>query len=84
MAFADEVSEEGELVGSAMELKKIEYDLMKALPKEHWILWNIQLITLGREICKAPTPKCEECFLTEYCEDYRKRSRMQSKKRAKG
>lgn len=27
MAFADEVSEEGELVGSAMELKKIEYDL---------------------------------------------------------
>ena len=45
---------------------KVEQDLMKALPKEHWILWNIQLITLGREICKAPTPKCGECFLTGY------------------
>ena len=52
---------------------KVEMDLMKALPKDHWILWNIQLITLGREICKAPTPKCETCFLTDYCEDYKKR-----------
>ena len=52
---------------------KVEQDLMKALPKEHWILWNIQLITLGREICKAPTPKCGECFLTGYCQDYKKR-----------
>lgn len=52
---------------------KVEKDLMKALPREHWILWNIQLITLGREICKAPTPKCGECFLREYCDDYKKR-----------
>ena len=46
------------------EPEKVEKDLMKKLPKDHWILWNIQLITLGREICKAPTPKCSECFLT--------------------
>ena len=26
---------------------KIEYDLMKVLPKDHWILYNIQIITLG-------------------------------------
>lgn len=62
---------------------KVEQDLMKVLPKEHWILWNIQLITLGREICKAPTPKCEECFLTEYCEDYKKRSKAPGRKKAK-
>ena len=49
---------------------KVEMDLMKKLPKERWILWNIHLITLGREICKAPTPRCEECFLKEYCSDY--------------
>lgn len=54
---------------------KVEQDLMKALPKDHWILWNIQIITLGREICKAPTPKCGECFLTEYCKDYIKRQK---------
>ncbi len=58
---------------------KVEYDLMKALPKDHWILWNIHLITLGREICKAPTPKCEECFLTEHCSDYKKRNRKRKK-----
>lgn len=62
---------------------KVELDLMKALPKEHWILWNIQIITLGREICKAPTPKCEECFLQEQCDDYRKRNKDRKKKNDK-
>lgn len=52
---------------------KVEMELMKVLPKDHWILYNIQIITLGRQICKAPTPRCEECFLTEQCADYRKR-----------
>ena len=47
--------------------EKVEYDLMNVLPKEHWILWNIQIITLGRTICVARSPKCEECFLREYC-----------------
>ena len=47
--------------------KDVEFDLMKKIPKDHWILWNIHLITLGRSICKAPNPKCSECFLREYC-----------------
>lgn len=47
--------------------EKIEYELMKVLPKEHWILWNIQIITLGRSICVARSPKCKECFLRELC-----------------
>ena len=42
---------------------KIEYELMKILPKEHWIRYNIQIITHGRSICIARRPKCEECFL---------------------
>lgn len=52
--------------------EKIEYDLMKALPEDHWILYNIQIITFGREICFARNPKCEECFLTDYCAYYKK------------
>lgn len=48
---------------------KIEYDLMRKLPKDHWILYNIHLITLGRSICIARKPKCEECFLREYCKE---------------
>ncbi|SET66004.1 DNA-(apurinic or apyrimidinic site) lyase /endonuclease III [Lacrimispora sphenoides] len=47
--------------------EKIEYELMKVLPKEHWILWNIQIITLGRSICIARNPKCSQCFLEKLC-----------------
>lgn len=58
---------------------KVEMDLMKKLPKDRWILWNIHLITFGREICKAPTPKCEECFLKELCSDYKARGKKGKK-----
>lgn len=54
---------------------KVEFDLMKELPKDWWILWNIHIIRLGRTICKAPTPKCGECFLQEYCPDFKKRNK---------
>ena len=47
--------------------EKIEYDLMKILPKDHWILYNLHIITLGRSVCTARSPKCEECFLNTYC-----------------
>ena len=46
---------------------RIEFDLMDKLPKDHWILYNIHIIRLGRTICKAPTPRCEECFLRDLC-----------------
>lgn len=46
---------------------KIEFDLMKKLPKDHWILFNIQIITHGRSICTARSPQCGECFLRELC-----------------
>jgi len=53
---------------------KIEFDLMKILPKENWIQYNKQIITHGRAICKAPTPKCEACFLQEECKFYSERN----------
>lgn len=46
---------------------KIEMDLMKVLPKDHWILYNIQIIRLGRSICFARNPKCDECFMRDLC-----------------
>lgn len=48
---------------------KIEFDLMKKLPKDHWILWNIHIITFGRSVCTARNPKCGECFLRRYCKE---------------
>ena len=47
--------------------EKVERELMKVLPKDHWLLYNIQIITLGRQLCKAIGPKCEECFLAGVC-----------------
>ena len=46
---------------------KVEHDLEKVLPEDHWILWNIQIIAHGRSICTARSPKCGECFLRDYC-----------------
>ena len=46
---------------------KAEFELMDILPEDHWILWNIDLITLGRTICQAQRPDCGHCFLREYC-----------------
>lgn len=47
--------------------EKIEKDLMEVLPRENWIRYNIQIITLGRSICTARSPKCEDCFLRNLC-----------------
>jgi len=49
------------------EPEKIEADLMEVLPEDHWILWNIQIITHGRGICTARNPDCERCFLRHLC-----------------
>ncbi len=50
---------------------KVEYDLMKKLPKDHWILWNLHLITFGRERCTSRSPKCEGCPFMKYCKEHK-------------
>ncbi len=47
--------------------EKIEFDLMKQIPEDHWILINMWFITFGRTLCKAQSPKCQECPLVRYC-----------------
>ena len=60
---------------------KVELDLMRVLPKDHWILYNMQIITLGRQLCKALNPKCGECFLTEVCPCYQKNAAQKPEKK---
>lgn len=62
--------------------EKIEYDLMEVIPREHWILYNIQVIAHGRSICVARSPKCEECFLKDLCKEYQKNQKAGEKKKA--
>lgn len=47
--------------------EKIEFQLMDKLDEGQWILYNTQLITLGRTICTARNPRCNQCFLKEWC-----------------
>lgn len=46
---------------------KIEFELMKLFPKEHWGRYNTQVIAHGRKVCKARKPDCKACTLAEYC-----------------
>ena len=47
--------------------KKIEQDLMQAIPQEKWILFSHQLIWHGRRVCQARKPRCLECNLEKIC-----------------
>lgn len=50
---------------------KVELDLYKVLPEDHWIRWNLYLINLGRTICTARNPKCSNCPVGKDCKSYR-------------
>jgi endonuclease III len=47
--------------------KKIEQDLMKAVPQDRWILFAHQLIWHGRRVCQARRPRCIDCNLNRIC-----------------
>ena len=50
---------------------KIEFDLMKIIPKKDWSDFSLQLIYFGRAVCKARKPGCDICPLTDLC-NYKK------------
>ena len=54
------------LTGSE-EPEKIEVDLMKCIPKDNWIIYNMQVILLGRNICISGRPKCDICPMRDIC-----------------
>ncbi len=46
---------------------KIERDLIKLMPREHWGRFPHLLIWHGRRICIARRPLCETCVLVDLC-----------------
>ena len=46
---------------------KIEFDLRAILPDNDKTLFNHLIVAHGREICKAPKPRCEVCPVIELC-----------------
>ena len=47
--------------------EKIERDLMKLIPREHWTNWSHWLIWHGRRRCYARKPDCPNCELLRLC-----------------
>ena len=47
--------------------EKIEQDLMKLVPKEHWTNWSHWLIWHGRRRCFARKPDCRRCEIFDLC-----------------
>ena len=48
--------------------EKIEQDLMRLLPQDHWIAFSHQMIFHGRLCCTARKPKCAACPLEDLCD----------------
>ena len=45
----------------------VERDLTAAVPKAEWIQFGNRVVTHGRRICHARSPKCADCFLADIC-----------------
>ncbi|MFP5267661.1 MAG: endonuclease III [Acidobacteriota bacterium] len=46
---------------------KVEKDLEKLIPKDHWIQFSHELIHHGRQICVSRKPRCLDCPLEPLC-----------------
>lgn len=52
---------------------KTELSLMDRIPEERWSKTHHSLIFHGRQCCDARKPKCDECSISDWCEEYKKR-----------
>lgn len=48
-------------------VEKIEAKYLRFIPRERLIKTNHQIIWFGRYLCKAISPKCENCKLKDFC-----------------
>lgn len=50
---------------------KVEMALKKLLPPDKSSDFCHRIVHFGREVCKAPTPKCDICELSDICKEYK-------------
>ncbi|HEX4012399.1 MAG TPA: endonuclease III [Candidatus Cybelea sp.] len=61
--------------------RQVEEDVTKLVPKNKWGDASHWLILHGRQICKAPTPRCPECPVNALCPTPRIIKRLRSLRR---
>ncbi len=54
-------------LSEATDPDKIEIDVCREIPRDHWHRVNYDLISHGRAICTAKRPVCGACFLSDLC-----------------
>ena len=54
-------------ITAASAAEKVEQELCALFPKEQWIDVGHRILLLGRYVCLAKGPKCEDCPLFELC-----------------
>ena len=55
--------------------EEVEKGLNKAIPKKDWSSAHHWLIWHGRRVCHSKRPDCENCFLQEECDYYKKKEK---------
>ena len=61
------ISKRLNLVNEKDNVEVIENKLNKFIPDDKKVLFNHQLISFGRNICKAKNPMCENCKISSFC-----------------
>src|SRR5713226_595336 len=51
--------------------EETELELMKKIPKEHWVRINDIFVMYGQNICKPISPRCYVCQIKKGCNYYR-------------
>jgi endonuclease-3 len=46
---------------------KIEADIARLLPEEHWSAFSHAMLFHGRAVCEAKKPKCDACVVADEC-----------------
>ena len=69
----ERVSKRLKLAKQKSTVTEVEKSLMKKIPKENWIKTHHQLIFFGRYHCKAISPNCANCKLTNICKYYKEK-----------
>jgi endonuclease-3 len=52
---------------AAKSAEKVEAELCRRLPRDRWVAGGHRLLLLGRYVCTARQPRCEQCPVQEHC-----------------
>jgi len=51
----------------SIDATKIEFELMKIIPKNQWVIFTHYLINHGRNVCTSRKANCGECMVASLC-----------------